>query len=320
MLARLSLAVLAPLFALLLFTGSAEATCAAAGNCFWVGGTGTLDLATDSAHWSSTTNGGTCSCEPTSTSVLVFDASSNNSTAATVTVNVSGGTLTVAGITMGAFTGGSTLDFAANDNNVAIGNSGFSNNGSGTRTLNMGDGTWTITCTAQGNPWLQTGATNLTFNANASTLVFNLTQAGTGTLSFGGTGTPAYNIITVNSNSSLGNITVAGTFTVTTMNLVGPNFITFSAGVTYTITTLSLTGGSSLSALLSLASSAGGTATTLSIGNAATPAWCVFRDITKTGAGTITATNSIDLGHNTGFVSITPPATGGGSGGGIIGG
>ncbi len=304
-----------------LFALSAPAwaiNCAVAnGTCFWIGGTGTLDLATDSAHWSSTTNGSTCSCEPIASNILTFDACTGCS-GSTVTVAIGGGTLTAGGITMSAFTG--TLDFAANDNNVAL-SGAFSNSGSGARTINMGDGTWTITAAAVGNPWNQAGATNLTFNANSSTLVFALTQSTLSTISLGPSGT-TYNIITLNSNSNYGVTVINGTTasTIGTLNLNGPNLNIFAANVTYTITTLNLNGGSSLTTLLEIASNTYGTVATLSIGNAITPTWCTFRDITKTGAGSITATNSIDLGHNTGFASITAPTTGGSSGGGIIGG
>lgn len=62
---------------------------------------------------------------------------------------------------------GGTLD--ANDKNVTV--SAFASTGSNTRTLNMGDGIWTITGSNSGYPrWVISGS-NLTLNAEGSTIV-----------------------------------------------------------------------------------------------------------------------------------------------------
>ncbi len=299
-----------------LFALSAPAwaiNCAVAnGTCFWFGGTGTLDLATDSGHWGNATGGPTCSCEPISSNILTFDGSSG---AGTVTVAIGGGTLTAGGITMSAFTG--TLDFAANDNNVHISgatSAGFLNSGAATRTVSMGDGTWTVDSTG-GNPWLVGGA-GLTFNQNAFTLVMNLTGVTSQNATLGAF---TYNAVTINGSTSYWPVPIIGAATITTLNLGAGGSYAFVGSTTYTITTLNIADGSSLAALTQVTSNTYGTAATLSIGNASTPAWAAFRDITKTGAGSITATNSLNLGHNT-SVTITAPTTGGSSGGGIIGG
>ncbi len=277
---------------------------------FWVGGTGTWD-ASDTTHWASSSNGAGGQTVPGSSDSATFDGSSGGGT---VTVNTTVGVTT---LTMSAFTG--HLDFSANNNNVNL-SSGFSNNGSATRTLSMGNGTWTVTSAASANPWLQGGATGLTLNCNSSTLVFALTHSTLSSVTLGTSLT--YNVITCSANSNLGVTAIScGTaVTIGTLNLVGPNVISFSPSVTYTIATLSMTGGTALTSLLEILGSTPGTATTLTLANAATPQWCTFRDITKAGAGSINATNSIDLGHNTSFAGIAAPSTGAGGTVGVIGG
>jgi hypothetical protein len=272
---------------------------------FWVGGPGTWD-ASDTTHWAATSGGAGGQSVPTTGDTVTLDGSSGGGT---VTVNT---TVTVASITMSAFTG--TLDFATNDNNVNL--VSFVNGGSATRTLNMGDGTWTITQTT-GIAWNQGGATNLTFNANGSTLVFAGTSATARTASFG-TGY-TYNIVTFNANSSGGGWAIAGANTYTTLNIAAPNSFAFTASTTYTITNALTFTGSSGSAIF-LSSATFGTSFTLALGAASTCSWCAIRDMTNT-TNSFTFTNSFDLGKNTftGGGSISPPS--GGSGGGrIIGG
>ncbi len=305
---RLALAIVVPLFALVLFTGTAQATCGASGQCFWIGGTGTLDLSTDSAHWSSTTNGSTCSCEPVSSSFLVFDACTGCS-GSTVTVAIGGGTLTTGSITLSAFTG--TLDFAANDNNVTTG--AVANNGSGTRTLNLGDGTWTLTSGT--NPWSQAGATNLTFNANASTLSFTAVS-GARSITFATSN--SVNAITIGAGVNGATFGSSAAFTVATLTITAPNAVAFPSSVTTTVTNaLTVTGSTPGNVLLFAASPS--TVATISSANNGTFTWTGFRGLTFSGGGTFTATNSTDYGANTN-ITITAPTFGSGSGGGIIGG
>jgi hypothetical protein len=273
-------------------------------NRFWVGGTGTWDAAT-TTHWASSSGGAGGQTVPGSADTVTFDASSGGGT---VTVNT---TVNVTSITMGAFTG--TLDFSANNNNVTL--QTFSLTGSGVRTLNMGDGTWTVTST--GSMWNALTTTNLTFNANSSVLTFTATSASTRSFSPAGL---TYHTVNVSANSSGGLFSFnGGTPTIATFNVTGPNCITFFGGVTVTITTLSVSGGSGSE--VALLSTAPGTAATVSVAsNAPTLSWAGIRDLTCTGGATFTATDSFDLGHNTG-ITINPP---GGAGttistGGVIG-
>ncbi len=317
MLARLSLAVLAPLFALVLFTGSAQAVGCISVACFWVGGTGTLDMTTDSAHWSTTTGGGTCSCEPNSTSSLVFDGSSGGGT---VTVTVPGGTLSVVSITWGAFTG--TLDFATSDNNVTLSsNTGFSGSGTGSgRIISLGDGTWTLTGT--GAVWNMQTLTNLSaFNANASTIVFTATTANLRTFTLGASLT--YNDISIGANTSGGSFRIiTGSSVVSHLAVTAPNALTITSGGTLIITNpYTWTGTGSANSQISLGSDSFGSRGTLSVTNAGAAAcsWCGIRDMAFSGGATFSAPNSFDLGNNSG-AGIVQPVVGGSGGGGIIGG
>lgn len=84
----------------------------------------------------------------------------------TITVNT---TVNVTSITCQTLTGGNTLDFGTNNNNVTAQTVDFS--GAGTRSINMGSGTWTITGTS-GNIF-NGGGTNLTPTFSNAALVFS---------------------------------------------------------------------------------------------------------------------------------------------------
>ncbi len=296
MLARFALALCALLWA----------TAVEAATCNWTGGAGNWNNS-NTASWS-------CGHVPTSSDAVVFDGSSGGGTVVVDSPNAAG-SVTVQSITMTAFTG--TLDFATNDNNVALSVS-FTSNGSTARTLSMGDGTWTIT-SSNANPW-NVGGT-WTLNCNSSTLVITDTNPQVIAATMGAF---TYNIITLTTVPSAIAMGFSGSagITIGTLNL-GSGLTSFANGVTYTITTLNFTNGSSLSALSQVTGNGYGSASgaTLSFGNATTPTWMAFRDITRAGAGSIAATSSIDLGHNNTGASftITTPAAGTG-GGGIIGG
>jgi hypothetical protein len=65
------------------------------------------------------------------------------------------------------------------------------------------------------------------------------------------------------------------------------------------------------SAPVGLMSSTVSNNTTVSVGSASTIDWGSVLRVTKAGAGSITASNSFDLGANS-SVTITPPSVGGG--------
>jgi hypothetical protein len=55
-----------------------------------------------------------------------------------------------------------------------------------------------------------------------------------------------------------------------------------------------------------------GANSTISVANSTTLSWLTIGNITKAGAGTLSATSSYDLGTNSGWTSITNPVGGGG--------
>lgn len=210
---------------------------------------------------------------------------------------------------MGAFTG--TLDFAANDNNVTLSAStGFNGSGTGTRTFNMGDGTWTLTGTA-GNVWDFSTVTGLTFNANNSTLLFQGAAVNTNLKSFVSGGL-TYNIVRINDPIGAGNqgpFSWTGAATIATLVLTAVRHLQFGGGSTTTITNAFTLSGTSTTQILVNSQNTNAVAT-LSVGAAVTMNWVALENIVKAGAGSITATNSFDLGGNSG-VTITMPSGGG---------
>jgi len=208
-----------------------------ANNCYWIGGTGTWDNSS-TTHWSFTSGGTTCTCLPSATTdKATFDASSGGGT---VTADSTLNNSTFQSITMGAFTG--TLDFATSNPNITLTNE-FSGTGTGTRTLNLGNGTWTLSgSVATGVNWDFSVVTNLTFNANSSTIVWGGNGVNGSSIWNGGGKT--YNIVTMNSSTgtpkSFGN--TGGT--IATLNLNGPARYIITGNATQTIGTLNAIGTS----------------------------------------------------------------------------
>lgn len=274
---------------------------------FWVGGTASWTAA-NTASWSGSSGGAGGSSVPGSSDTVTIDGSSG---AGTITVNF-GGTVTVQSITCGAM--GMTLDFAANDNPVTLSaTGGFSGSGSGTRTINLGDGTWTLNNTsANSTPWTMTTTTNLTWNANSSTILINGGNPGN-TRTFGGGGL-AYNALTI--SSAL--VSIVGTNSFTTVTLTGPAGMMLPASVTTTMTGLSSSGSSSASSQNYVGSASSTAGATISIASSTqTLNWTGIRNVAFSGGATFVGTNCFDLNGNTG-ITITAPSGGGSVG--VIGG
>ena len=272
-------------------------------NRFWVAGTETWN-STAGAKWGTLSGVADSASLPGTGDIAIFDALSGGGTVTVDSPN-GAGVVTVQQITMGAFTG--TLDFSANDNNVTL-STAFSGTGTGTRTLNMGDGTWTLSGVT-GNVWDCTTVTNFTFNANSSRLLFQASAAPSAQrfLSFS---TLSYNIIEINdpADSSPNPVATGGAATIATLILTNVGYLQIAGGVTTTITNgFSWNRSSSAPALLQSQSVNSGF--TLSVGGAVTMDWIAIQNCTKSGAGSITATNSFNLGGNTG-VTITSPSGG----------
>lgn len=192
----------------------------------------------------------------------------------------------------------------------------FTANGAGTRTL-IGSGLFTVgTANALGNVWAGGGTITLTgFTSNIT-----VTGTTTGIRTFTGGGLTYQGRITILPNTSQGLFQVVNANTFTNFTVTGPNFLTFSAGVTLTFLNPPIITGSfgnevgitsstvDISAGWSLAS--GTTAFT----------WGGFRDMTFSGGATFAATNSFDLGRVTGMAITAPVSFVGGSTACILGG
>lgn len=277
----------------------------AAGACFWVGGTGTMDFSTDGSHWSNATGGAACSCEPTSTSSLTFDASSGGGT---VTVN---GNLSWAGLTTTGFTG--TLDFSANNNSPTF---TFWSDGSGTHTVNLGTGTFTMNNTAtSGTGWSINNA-SLTLSAASSTIVFNSTGACTNNFVAPNLGGKTFGTVQFKSATGACVLQVGGANTFGTLTLTGPLAIQFPTSTNTVSTALNITGTSGSE--VSISNGSLGNATTIAVPATVSATWAAIRDVTFT-TNSITISNCFNLGHTSG-VTCNAPAGGSPGGGGIIGG
>ena len=292
----------------LLIASPAWAVCGTgAGQCFWVGGTGTWDTST-TTHWASSTGGAGSVAVPISTSPVVFDAASGGGTV-TVDTSISGSTF--ASITMGVFAG--TFDNSINANFTLT---SFSNSGTGTRIPNLGSGsTWTITgpsgtvwdmaiITSMGT-WTAPSVVTVSATAIGQRLFNAAVSKAFNTLNFTDTGTGGYNI----------DLSAGNAFTVSTAwNITGVRAIKMASNQTITIGgTMTWDQTSTTQGVLYGTSST----TTLSVANATTLSWLTLNGITKSGAGSLTVNNGIDAGNNH-SVTINPPASGGG--GYIIGG
>jgi hypothetical protein len=167
----------------------------------------------------------------------------------------------------------------------------------------MGNGTWSLTG-VNGIAWVMATITNLTWNANGSTISFPstaITQPAARTFTGGAL---SYNIISVGATTSgLTQFQSASTFA--TLNITAPTTVSFQSSTTLTITNAINWSGSS-SNQIGLFSSAAAQAT-ISSANNATMSWVGIYNIKFQGGGTFTATNSMDMYNNTN-VTVTPPA------------
>lgn len=266
-------------------------------NRFWVGGTGTWD-SSSTTHWSTTSGGANGASVPGSSDVAVFDA---NSGGGTVTLNF-GGTITVQGITTGAFTG--TWDNSVNNNNITMSaQTAFNGSGTGTRTIKLGSATYTWSFAGTGGTGFSFGvATNLTLIGGSETWVISGASQTSKSLNTGG---KSMGSLTVNANCGV--VVLSGTTTLAAITLNAGTALQLStSGVT--ATSLSVAGSSSAPVLL-LSTTLGTQAPLTITSGTQSLSWAALRDINCTGGATFTASNSSDLGNNSG-ITITAPVTG----------
>lgn len=266
--------------------------------------------ASNTANWASSSGGAPGQTAPGSADDVTFDGSSGGGT-----VVVNNASIDIKSLTLGAFTG--TFTNATNNNAFTI-EATYSNTGSATRTVNLGAATWTIKGT--GTVWDQTVTTNLTFSAASSTLVFTATTASLRSMVMGNSKT--YGTITVSANTGLGFFqfgTFTGTSTITTFNVTGPNFIEWAWGSTTAVTNAMNIVGTASAPIMMTSGLPTSQQATISSAVANTWVGCMVWDINFTGGGSLTATNSTNLGNNAG-VTITAPSGFGGGGSSIVGG
>lgn len=290
----------------LLWTTSADAA-----SCFWVGGTGSI-TPTNTASWASTSGGTAGSCAATggipeqAGDTATFDGASGGGV---ITINM-GGTWTLGTIICGSFTG--TIDNSINNNNVTLtaGGIAFNCGGSGVRSLKLGSATYTLT--GINANWTINIATNLTFDAGTSNILF--ASGNCGSRQFSG-GSITYATLTLGSCTGTSQYVInSGNNTFANLNINGSNYVLFPNGSTQTITT-SLTWLGTSNSPIGIVSASLDSFATIAAPSTVTMQYVAFRDMSFTGSPT--AQNSFDLLHNSGITILGPS---GGGGGHIIGG
>jgi len=279
------------LFALLLVVCASNAEAA---TCFWVGGTGNWN---DATHWSNASGGSGSTCAATSSipknagDIATLDGSSGGGT---VTLDI---TLSIAQITMGAFTG----TFNDGGNTITL-TTAFSNNGAATRTV-VRSGAWTITASTGTIYNEQSGTLTLT---DSGSLTFATTMTGTNTINMA-TG-KTYNNVTFTPATNAGwpyNIDVTTpTFTTLTINKYA--YLQILTNTTWTITNAPAWNAGSMSTPLLIKNSTNGTLTFSTASGNPTCTFCILNRVTFGGGATWRAPNSSDQGGNSG-ITITPP-------------
>lgn len=269
-------------------------------NYFWVGGSGTWDLAT-ATHWASA-SGGTGG----------FGVPSSFPDNVTIDGNSGGGTITVASttglITFNTMTYNSstTLSFSANNNNVNCDNVSV-NGGSGT--FNMGSGTW--------NHFGSFGGLN--FTAGPTIVASNVTwafvsAAPSNIRTLGLAGATVGTVTAVATPTKFARLEIDGG-TVNTLTVTGANNLYFGANLTVA-TAFNMQGQGSSAAVCLFTLDAN--PRTLTLSGTSSMNWCASGGVTYTGSPI--ANNSFDMGGNSG-ITINGPSgsTGSGGGGGFFG-
>jgi hypothetical protein len=193
-----------------------------------------------------------------------------------------------------------------NANNFNVTAHAFSSSNSNTRTLTMGSGTWTIGGNVSNGTtvWTTSTTTGLSFNKDTANLVVPSNGlAGSRTFIGGGL---TFNVITIDSNTGKGVFGISGGAIFSSMSVGAGVYLQWGTSGTHQITSaFTFTGTSSLP--ITMASGADGTAATLLCTGTCSLTWGAVRDMTFSG-GTMTGTNVLDLGNNTGISVSTPAA------------
>lgn len=184
--------------------------------------------------------------------------------------------------------------FNANNKNITCG-TWISSSGT-TRSITMGSGTWTLTST--GNVW-NTSAANFTITPNTSTI--KITDATSTSLTFIGSG-KIYNNIWFSRGVGTGTNTITGanTFNDFKDDTSVAHIIIFPASTVTTVTTFTVSGSSGN--VITLNSSSGGTAWTLSCASGViNRSYLTIQDSKAQGGANFYAANSTSTSGNTGW-------------------
>ncbi len=280
---------------------------AQAANCFWVGGSASL-TPVNAASWASSSGGSPSTCAAaggvpaTSSDTATFDSSSGGGT---IILNF-GGTWTINSITINSFTG--TWDNSVNNNNINFAGaaSTFSMVGSGTRTINLGSAQYFFAANAGTQTYSVQGATNLTFMASSSTIVFDndssqrtigLGNKTHGSFTFGPSANNIasyYNLL----NASAGP-------TITSLNIQAPNLVIWpTSAITVITNTVNWLG--SFNAGIAFSNVTLGIGTSINVPIGSTGAYMSFRETSfvTSGGNHLTCTNCVNSSvDNVTFVS-----------------
>lgn len=181
-----------------------------------------------------------------------------------------------------------------NTNGQTVSCSYFTSTNSSVRTLTLGATTFTCTGSTSNIAWDFTTATNLTFNANTSTIVCS----GAG-ITFAGGG-KTYNNVSL-TGTGVATITGANTFATLTRSNAAAVTLTLPASTITTVTSLVVNG--TAGNLVSIISSSAGTAATLSKSSGVVSvSYGSIKDSTATGGAIFRAINSTNVSGNTGWI------------------
>lgn len=179
--------------------------------------------------------------------------------------------------------------------------------GSGVKTLNMGSGTWTLSNTLNATWDVNAATTNLTVNAQTSTI--NPTNTGTSSKTFRGGGQTYYNV-KIEGAASAGIYIFQDSNTFNDIILEPLANVQFTNGTTSTLLTAPTSWLGTSGNLVTIASSSASVNATVSLSAGQMSA--DYLDLTRiTAAGNVpfyAGANSTDGGNNTNWVFTAPPA------------
>ncbi len=179
--------------------------------------------------------------------------------------------------------------FISNNNNITA--SAFVSNTNLIRSINLGSSLVTLV-----SSWQIQDATNLTFTSGTSTIAFSANATFQG-------GDQIYCNV-----GFAGNAGIYHNNTFINIGFQAGTTVSFEAGSTQTIINMIVADGTCGSYIILQSQTEGSQATISKAFGAIAVDYCRLRDMNAAGGSTFNATNSIDMGNNTGWV-ITAPAT-----------